>query len=71
MRKRKDTGKKVEGRKSMAEKRPDVVKAAREMAARKPHRSLLKIAAALEGAGFVTSKGRRFSASQVSRMVAN
>jgi DNA invertase Pin-like site-specific DNA recombinase len=69
-RKRKKTGRKVEGRKSMFEKRPEVVAMAKELAGRrKPRLSLLKIAAALEEAGFVTSKGKRFSASQVSRIL--
>jgi DNA invertase Pin-like site-specific DNA recombinase len=71
IRKRKDTGRKVEGRKSIVETRPEVAALARELAARrKPRLSLLKIPAALAEAGFTTSKGKSFSASQVSRMVA-
>jgi DNA invertase Pin-like site-specific DNA recombinase len=58
---KKATGTKVEGRKSISETRPELVAMARDLASRrKPRLSLLKISAALAEAGYVTSKGRSF-----------
>ncbi|WP_084803179.1 hypothetical protein [Bradyrhizobium sp. NAS80.1] len=61
----------AEGRKSIGETRPDAVKAALEIAARKPRPSLLKISAELAKARYITARGRSFSASQISRMIAS
>jgi DNA invertase Pin-like site-specific DNA recombinase len=69
--KREETGK-CEGRKSLLETRPDVIKFAKDLY-RKPkggkRMSLMKIAIDLENNEMVTSKGNRYSASSVKRMV--
>jgi DNA invertase Pin-like site-specific DNA recombinase len=63
-------GHKVEGRKSLAESRPEVVAMAREIAARRPRRpSLRDIAAELKAAGFTTLSGEAYSASAVASML--
>ena len=66
------TGQKVGGRKSVAEANPETVALARKLA-RYPtnhrKRSLRDIAGELEAAGYVTSKGTRYTAMAVSRMV--
>jgi DNA invertase Pin-like site-specific DNA recombinase len=73
-RKRRKTGAKVEGRKTYAEKRPEMVALARELAtppegfARGP--SLRKVAAELAARGFTTPKGKQYSASAVQAMLA-
>jgi DNA invertase Pin-like site-specific DNA recombinase len=71
-RKAKLTGQKVGGRQSVAEASPETVALARKLA-RYPvnhrKRSLRDIAAELEAAGYVTSKGTRYTAMAVSRMV--
>src|SRR5271157_1114286 len=57
---------KCEGRKSLAEKRPEVVAAAREL---NDGRSLDKISAALAEQGHLTPKGKPYSASAVQSML--
>lgn len=66
-RKRKATGGKVEGRKSMVEARPATVQMACELSFR--HVSLRKIAAALATAGHLTAKGRPYSHTAVEAMI--
>jgi hypothetical protein len=73
-RKRAERGGKVEGRKSYAEKAPALVALAKELAAvrkpgsvRKP--SLRWISAQLAERGYVTSRGRPYSASAVQSML--
>ena len=59
-RKRMSTGKKVEGRKSLTEARPDVVKLAKALARKKPkggNMSLRAISAALAEAGYLNERG--------------
>jgi DNA invertase Pin-like site-specific DNA recombinase len=65
-RKRAKTGK-CEGRKSLAEKRPEVVAAAREL---KEGRSLRQVSAELAALGHTTPSGAPYSASAVAAMVA-
>jgi DNA invertase Pin-like site-specific DNA recombinase len=71
-RKAKLTGQKVGGRKSVAESNPETLALARKLA-RYPvnhrRRSLRDVAAQLEAAGHVTSKGTRYTGMAVSRMV--
>jgi len=67
-RKRRDTGRKVEGRKSYIEARPETVQMASELSSQ-PHMSLRKIAAALAEAGHVTTKGRPYSHTAVEEMI--
>jgi DNA invertase Pin-like site-specific DNA recombinase len=72
-RKAKLTGQKVGGRKSVQEASPETAALARKLARyTKDHRkrSLRDIAGELEAAGYVTSKGTRYTAMAVSRMVA-
>lgn len=80
--KRKETGKKVEGRKSYAEKNPELVKAAKKLArCNDPKRrdrqkdtkqklSLRKIATALYEQGFTNSNGAPLSPSAVREVLA-
>ncbi len=71
-RKRK-TGVKVEGRKSLAETKPEVIALARKFARSRPKggkRSLREIAAELALAGHLTRKGTPYTAMAVSRMLA-
>jgi DNA invertase Pin-like site-specific DNA recombinase len=80
--KRKETGKKVEGRKSYAEKNPELVKAAKKLArCNDPKRrdrqkdtkqklSLRKVAAALFEQGFTNSNGAPLSPSAVREVLA-
>src|SRR5918995_4081506 len=66
------TGVKVEGRKSHAELRPDVVAEAKRLRRRRPkggQRSLRQIASELFKAGYANSNGRPFSASSVKAMI--
>jgi hypothetical protein len=74
-RKRKrDAGVKVEGRKSHAELRPDVVALARTLARKRPKggkRSLRQIAAELEAQGHLNEVGKRYAATAISRMLAS
>jgi DNA invertase Pin-like site-specific DNA recombinase len=67
-RKRRDTGHKVEGRKSYAEARPETVALARDLFAR-PHMSLRKVATALADAGHLTANGKTFSHTSVEEMI--
>jgi len=75
-RKRRQTRAKVEGRKSIAERRPETVAKTKELAkamaaalpkGRKP--SLRDISAALAEAGHMTPKGVPYSASAIARML--
>ena len=66
-RQRRKTGKKVEGRKSYAEQKPEMVKLAKELRAEEP--SLRKISSALFAAGYKTPNGLRYSASAVASML--
>jgi DNA invertase Pin-like site-specific DNA recombinase len=67
-RKRRDTGRKVEGRKSYIEARPATVQMACELSFQ-PHTSLRKIAAALAEAGHVTANGKPYSHTAVEAMI--
>lgn len=70
-RKRK-TGVKVEGRKSIAETRPEVIDAARKLARTRPKggaRSLREISAELQSAGHVTGRGTPYTAAAVAKMI--
>jgi DNA invertase Pin-like site-specific DNA recombinase len=73
-RKRMATGKKVEGRKSHAEARPDVVKLAKTLARKKPKGgklSLRAISAELAARGFLNEHGRPFNPKSVSALLAS
>jgi DNA invertase Pin-like site-specific DNA recombinase len=73
-RKRIATGVKVEGRKSHAEARPDVVKLAKALARKKPKGgklSLRAIAAELAARGFVNERGRPFNPKSIAAMLAS
>jgi DNA invertase Pin-like site-specific DNA recombinase len=67
------TGRKCEGRKSHAELRPDVVRAAKRLHRANPvtgkHRSLRKIAAELAKMGYVNDSGKPFAAASIKAMV--
>ena len=66
------TGAKVEGRKSHAEKHPEVVALARQLRRKRPkggQRSLREIAAELFAAGYANSKGQPFTAQSVQNML--
>ncbi len=65
-RKKAATGK-CEGRKSLAERSPGLILAAKAL---NDGRSLRKISAALAGQGFVTPSGREYSAAAVKTMLA-
>jgi DNA invertase Pin-like site-specific DNA recombinase len=69
-RKRADGGK-VEGRKSWAERNPELVAEAKRLCGtgRRPDRSLREIAAELQKLGFVNERGVMFSASSVASML--
>jgi DNA invertase Pin-like site-specific DNA recombinase len=73
---RKTGGGKVEGRKSYAETKPELVKLARELSEQRPRLSLRQISAELAAQGFVTpagkkrSGGKTYSASAVASMLA-
>jgi len=72
-RKRMATGKKVEGRKSHAEARPDVVALAKRLARKKPKGgklSLRAISAELAAQGFFNERGRAFNPKSVAVMLA-
>jgi DNA invertase Pin-like site-specific DNA recombinase len=72
-RKRRETGEKVEGRKSHAELRPEVVLEAKRLRRASPlngkRRSFRKISRELAAMGHLTSRGTAFSASAVQAMV--
>jgi DNA invertase Pin-like site-specific DNA recombinase len=71
-RKKRETGK-CGGRHSVAEAKPETVALAKKLA-RYPvngrHRSLREVAAELEAAGHVTSKGTPYGAAAIARMIA-
>jgi DNA invertase Pin-like site-specific DNA recombinase len=72
-RKRMATGKKVEGRKTNAEARPDVVALARSLARKRPkggRRSLRAISAELAARGILDERGRPFAANSIASMLA-
>jgi DNA invertase Pin-like site-specific DNA recombinase len=72
-RKRMATGDKVEGRKSHAEFRPDVVKLAKALARKKPkggRMSLRAVAAELAARGHFNERGRPFNPKSVAVMLA-
>ena len=62
-------GRKVEGRKSLAEKRPEAVALARKLSKQRPRLSLREISAKLASDGFTTPKGLQYSASAVASML--
>jgi DNA invertase Pin-like site-specific DNA recombinase len=68
-RKRRKTGEKVEGRKSLAEKRPEAVALARSLSEQRPRLSLREISTELATKGFTTPRGVPYSASAVSSML--
>jgi hypothetical protein len=71
-RKRIATGEKVEGRKSHAEARPEVVKLAKALARRKPKGgklSLRAISAELAARGVLNERGRPFNPKSVATML--
>jgi len=71
-RKRRDTGQKVEGRKSHAEAYPEVVAEAKRLRRKRPkagQRSLREVAAELAARGYVNANGRAFSPSSVKAMI--
>jgi DNA invertase Pin-like site-specific DNA recombinase len=73
-RKRVATGKKVEGRKSHAEARPDVVKLAKSLARRQPkggRLSLRAISAELAAQGYLNERGKPFNPKSVSALLAS
>jgi DNA invertase Pin-like site-specific DNA recombinase len=73
VRKKKETGK-CEGRKSYQETNPDLVKEAKRLRRRNPvsgkRKSLQRVSKELFEQGYMTAKGKPFSAAQVSRLVA-
>ncbi|MGJ5082722.1 recombinase family protein [Bradyrhizobium sp. HKCCYLS3013] len=69
-RKRRTTGRKVEGRKSLSESRPEAVAMARELGQRRPRLSLREISAELAEQGHTTPKGKPYSASAIASMLA-
>jgi DNA invertase Pin-like site-specific DNA recombinase len=67
-------GLKVEGRRSYAEARPEVVALAKQLHRRRPksgQRSLREIADELARAGHLTSRGKPYAAAAVAKMVAS
>ena len=71
-RKKAETGK-CGGRKSVAESSPETVALAKKLArypVNKRMRTLREIAAELEMAGYVTSKGTAYGAAAIARMIA-
>ena len=71
-RKRKSTGAKVEGRKSIAETRPQAVEMARKLAKARPKagkRSLREIAAELAAAGHTTNAGTPYAATAIAKLL--
>jgi DNA invertase Pin-like site-specific DNA recombinase len=68
-RKRKEVGK-VEGRKTYAEKEPELVRCARELSEQRPRLSLRQISTELASQGFTTPRGKAYSASAVASMLA-
>ena len=71
-RKRVITGKKVEGRKSHAELRPDLVALVRQLRRHRPkggQRSLREISSELAARGHLNERGRPFSAASINAML--
>jgi len=72
VRKKKETGK-CEGRKSYQETNPDLVREARRLRRKNPvsgkRKSLQRVSKELFEQGYMTAKGKPFSASQVQRIV--
>ena len=71
-RKRALSGKKVEGRKSHAELRPEVVALVRQLRRRRPkggQRSLRDVSAELAARGFMNERGKPFSAASINSML--
>ena len=71
-RKRVIAGKKVEGRKSHAELRPDVVALVRKLRRHRPkggQRSLREISSELAARGHLNERGRPFSAASINAML--
>jgi DNA invertase Pin-like site-specific DNA recombinase len=66
-------GRRIEGRKGYGETNPELIREAKRLARRSPktgkRRSLREIAEALAALDFRTTKGKIFSASQVSRLL--
>ena len=68
------TGVKVEGRKSIAEQRPETIELARKLARARPkggRRSLREISAALLEAGHTTKSGKLYAPTAIKLMLAN
>jgi hypothetical protein len=66
------TGKKVEGRKSHAELRPELVALVRQLRRKRPkggQRSLRDISAELAARGFMNERGKPFSAASINSML--
>ncbi|OAF18778.1 hypothetical protein [Bradyrhizobium neotropicale] len=66
------TGVKVEGRKSIAEQKPETVEMARKLSRARPKggkRSLREISAALAAAGHVTKPGNPYAATAIKLML--
>ena len=73
-RKKRETGQKVEGRKSHAEERPDVVALAKKLARKKPkggQLSLRAVSAAMAAQGFVNERGAPFHPQSIAEMLAS
>jgi DNA invertase Pin-like site-specific DNA recombinase len=67
------TGVKVEGRKSIAEERPETILLARQLARKRPKggkRSLREISTALAGAGHTTATGKAYAPTAIKFMLA-
>ncbi len=72
-RKRTATGRKVEGRKSHAEQRPEVVALAKALARKKPkggRLSLRAVAAAMAAQGHLNERGRPYNPKSIATMLA-
>jgi hypothetical protein len=68
------TGKKVEGRKSHVEKRPEIVALAKALARKKPKGgklSLRAVAAEMAARGVLNERGRPFNPKSVSGLLAS
>ena len=71
-RKRIVTGEKVEGRKSLAESRPEAVALAKALARKKPKggkMSLRAVAAAMAAQGYLNERGRPFNPKSIATML--
>jgi DNA invertase Pin-like site-specific DNA recombinase len=71
-RKRRDTGRKIEGRKSYAEKDPAMVALAKKLhryPVKGRRRSLREVAAELAAAGYVVREGKPYEAAAIKRMI--